>query len=71
LDARHQAIWFDESLLGDNLTEEQLRFTILTVAQTAGEWAGRLQQMFGGRVHRELPSADRNGAEKPGTGGYL
>jgi hypothetical protein len=71
LDAQHQSIWFDESLLGENLTSEQLRFTITMVAETAGEWAGRLKQMFGGHVHGDIPAVDHHSAQKPGTGGYL
>lgn len=71
LDAQHQSIWFDESLLGENLTSEQLRFTITMVANTAGEWAGRLQQLFGGHVHGDILADDRDAAQKPGTGGYL
>ncbi len=71
LDAQHEAIWFDESLLGEQLTAEQLQFTITTVARTAGEWAGRLQQMFGGHTQSDIHAADHDAAHKPGTSGYL
>lgn len=74
LDAEHAAIWFDETLLGEQFTDEELRFTIDVVASTADEWDDRLKQMFGGATHHELPSgATRSGAPpiKPGGGGYL
>ena len=74
LDAERNAIWFDESLLGDQLNKEVLEFTMKVVATTADEWDDRIQQMFGGstyqdviekRVVSEVPSI------KPGAGGYL
>ena len=71
LDAQHHAIWFDESLLGEHLSAEQLQFTITTVAQTAGEWAGRLKHMFGGQTDGDIGVAVHDAAPKPGTGGYL
>ena len=36
LDAEHSAIWFDETLLGDQLTDEALRFTVGIVAEPGG-----------------------------------
>jgi hypothetical protein len=74
LDVEHDAIWFDESLLGDQLSTEVLRFTIKVVASTADAWDDRLKQMFGGstyqdviqkRVATEVPNI------KPGIGGYI
>lgn len=74
LDAERNAIWFDESLLGDQLSKDVLRFTMKVVAATADEWDDRLKQMFGGatyqdvlqkRVMREVPNI------KPGVGGYI
>jgi len=76
LDVEHRAIWFDETLLGDDLSETQLRFTVEMVARTAAEWRPRLQQMFGGAVDDATAPADAGsepaGARpKPGAGGYL
>ena len=74
LDVEHAAIWFDETLLGDQFTDEELRFTISVVASTADEWDDRLKQMFGGATHHEV-LAGAGGSEtpptKPGGGGYL
>jgi hypothetical protein len=76
LDAEHNAIWFDETLLGDPLNEEALRFTIDVVARTADEWDDRLKQMFGGAKHQEVLK-ERGRREEPpskpgqGSGLYL
>jgi hypothetical protein len=48
LDAENDSIWFDETLLGDQLNEEALKFAIQVVASTADEWDDRIVQMFGG-----------------------
>lgn len=74
LDTDHRAIWFDETLLGDQFTDEELRFTIGVVASTADEWDDRLKQMFGGVTHHEALAGDVRAAAptpKPGGGGYL
>jgi hypothetical protein len=74
LDTEHAAIWFDETLLGDQFTDEELRFTIGVVASTADEWDDRMKQMFGGATHHEVLAGDaRHEAPpiKPGGGGYL
>jgi hypothetical protein len=74
LDAEHAAIWFDETLLGEQFTDEELRFTIGVVASTADEWDDRLKQMFGGMTYQEaLARHDGSHAApiKPGGGGYL
>jgi hypothetical protein len=77
LDAEHAAIWFDETLLGDQFTDEALRFTIKVVASTADEWDDRLKQMFGGATHHEIV-AGKAGQPAPTTkpggavvGGYV
>ncbi len=71
LDSEHRSIWFDETLLGDDIGDEQLRFTVKMVAETAAEWAPKLQQMFGGLTHRDLEEAERQATPKPGASGYL
>jgi hypothetical protein len=74
LDAEHAAIWFDETLLGDHVTDEELRFTIEVVASTADEWDDRLKQMFGGATYQEVlagQAAQPTPTVKPGSGGYL
>lgn len=74
LDAEHSAIWFDETLLGDQFSDEELRFTIQVVAGTADEWDDRLKQMFGGATYQEVIEGRTNHQPphlKPGSGGYL
>lgn len=74
LAAEHQSIWFDETLLGEQFSDEELRFTIDVVASTAAQWSERLKQMFGGATHQEALSGRTRHAvppTKPGEGGYL
>jgi len=71
LDAVHQSIWFDESLLGEQFREEELQFAIRMVASTADEWDDRLKQMFGGATHQEALASQAVEAPplvKPGAG---
>ncbi len=74
LDTDHQAIWFDESLLGDQFRDDELRFTVRVVGSTADQWDDRLKQMFGGLTYQEaLAAQNGRGAPtvKPGQGGYI
>jgi len=74
LDAEHAAIWFDETLLGEHVSDEELRFTIEVVAATADEWDDRLKQMFGGATYQQVLAggSERKAPPiKPGSGGYL
>jgi hypothetical protein len=74
LDVEHSSIWFDETLLGDQLTDEALRFTVRIVGSTADEWDDRLKQMFGGATYQEVLQGDTKHSSlppKPGSGGYL
>jgi hypothetical protein len=74
LDAEHASIWFDESLLGAQLTDEQLLFTVKIVAATADQWDDRLKQMFGGATYQDVLKKRAVGTPpptKPGEGGYL
>lgn len=75
LDAEHRTICFDETLLGDHFSDEELRFVVKAIASTADQWDDRLKQMFGGvtfqEVMREGASAPTPAAVKPGEGGYL
>ena len=76
LDAENRAIWFDESILGEEFREEELRFAIRMVAATADEWDDRLKQMFGGATYQEVlqgRTAEPTPPTKPGegTGLYL
>lgn len=64
LDTDHQAVWFEETLLGSALSDEEVRFMVGWIARGAGEWAPRLQHMFGGITQRELDSG-RLGELKP------
>lgn len=73
IDADHQAVWFDETLLGDHVTDEELRFTVEMVASTANEWDQKIAQTFGGRARdpADASSATDTPSTKPGQGGYL
>ena len=74
LDTEHAAIWFDETLLGDQFSDEELRFTIQVVASTADHWDDRLKQMFGGVTYQEVLAGRASHVAppvKPGQGGYL
>ena len=72
IDSENSAIWFDETLLGDHVTAEELRFTVEMVAATANEWDQKIAAMFGGRVQSpDAGAADVSTAHKPGQGGYL
>ena len=74
LDAEHRSIWFDETLLGDQFSDEELRFTIDVVASTADQWDDRLKQMFGGITHQEALAQRSERPEvlaKPGQGLYV
>ncbi len=73
LDAEHRSIWFDETLLGDQFSDELLRFTIRVVAATADQWDDRLKQMFGGATYEEVLKDTPHEVPriKPGEGGYL
>ena len=76
IDAENASIWFDETLLGEHVTDEELRFSVEMVAATANEWDQKLASMFGGRTRSpdELPATGGEGANvpnKPGQGGYL
>lgn len=70
IDTDHQAVWFDETLLGDATTDDELRFIIEIVATTAAEWDKKIAQMFGGTV-REAGDDTPPPSTKPGEGGYL
>ena len=71
LDAEQASIWFDETLLGDQFSDEELRFAIQVVASTADQWDDRLKQMFGGATRQQMPAARTTPTTKPGAGGYL
>jgi hypothetical protein len=71
LDAEHGSIWFDETLLGEEFREEELRFAIRMVASTADGWDDRLKQMFGGATHQEVSAGQTSPSAptiKPGEG---
>jgi type III secretion system-like peptide-binding chaperone len=72
LDADNRAVWFDEVLLAEDVSDEELQFAVRVVAQTANEWDDRIAQMFGGVVRRRASAtADGPPSAKPGEGGYL
>jgi len=74
LNTERRSIWFDETLLGEHFSDEELRFTVRVVASTADEWDDRLKQMFGGITHQEALTKrghEEPGVYKPGYGTYL
>ena len=74
LDVEHQAVWFDESLLGDRADDAELRFAIEIVASTADEWDDRIKAMFGGSTGGDITASKTQSvapSPKPGEGGYL
>jgi hypothetical protein len=71
LDAEHSAVWFDETVLGEQFPEEDLRFVIRMVVSTADSWDDRLKQMFGGATYQEVLAGHTAQAlppTKPGEG---
>jgi hypothetical protein len=66
LDTEHSSIWFDETLLGEQFREEELRFAIRMVASTADEWDDRFKQIFGGNTYQEV-LAGHTGKSAPTT----
>ena len=71
LDVEHRSIWFDETLLGEEFREDELRFMINMVATTADGWDDRLKQMFGGVTYQEVVtgrSREELPSTKPGEG---
>ena len=77
LDTDHRAVWFSETLLGEAFGDEELRFTVAMVSETADEWDDRIAQMFGGFTRATLPSDEQAARPKPGqpsppeSAGYL
>lgn len=71
LDVEHRSIWFDETLLGEQFREEELRFAIRMVASTADAWDDRLKQLFGGATNQEVlagRTSETAPKAKPGQG---
>jgi hypothetical protein len=64
LDTDHQAVWFEETLLGATISDDELRFMLDWVASAGAEWGPRLQHMFGGVTQEEF-DASRLGDIKP------
>jgi hypothetical protein len=73
LDVDHSAVWFSETLLGEQVTDEEFLFTVRMVAQTANAWEDRIAQMFGGYTHATAGAEQKEfqARTKPGEGGYL
>lgn len=76
IDTDRRAVWFDETLLGDHVTKDELVFVVTVVASTAAEWDDKIASMFGGTFRGDettpapAPASDSH-ATKPGQGGYL
>jgi hypothetical protein len=71
LDTDHRSIWFDETLLGEEFREDELRFVVNMIATTADGWDDRLKQMFGGVTYQEIlagKTPQKLPPTKPGEG---
>ena len=71
LDVEHRAIWVDETLIGEEFREDELRFVIRMVAATADAWDDRFKQLFGGSTYEEVLSGSGSQSApsaKPGQG---
>jgi len=71
LDAEHNSVWFDETLLGEQFREEELKFAIRVVSETSDHWDDRIKQMFGGATYQEVLAEQGNQQTpraKPGEG---
>ena len=72
LDVEPSAIWSDETPLGEEFREEELRFAIRMVASTAAEWDERFKQLFGGFTYQEMVAGSAPEPQmKPSQGGGL
>lgn len=74
LDTHRRAVWFEETLLGEFVADEELTFVIQIVASTADQFDDRIAAVFGGRVFNPPGSAGAAAevpSEKPGAAGYL
>ena len=74
IDTDHRSVWFDETLLGDQVTEDELAFVVRVVAETAAEWDDKIASMFGGTFRgttADDPVTEADTSSKPGEGGYL
>ena len=74
LDTQRRAVWFEETLLGEFVADEELTFVVQIVASTADQFDDRIAAIFGGRVFNapgHAGAAAEIPAEKPGAAGYL
>lgn len=74
LDAVGHAVWFEEALVGEAFSDDELRRVIELVAVTTNEYDEQIARLFGGRTAREAALAGtphQHENEKPGSSGYL
>jgi len=73
LDAVHRVVWFEEALLGEAFSDDELRRVIELVAMTTNENDDQIAHMFGGRTAREAATLapEEHDHHKPGSSGYL
>jgi hypothetical protein len=73
LDAVHRVVWFEEALLGETFSDDELRRTIELVAVTTNRYDEQIAHMFAGRTAREATGSEQGPPEheKPGSSGYL
>jgi hypothetical protein len=73
LDAAHRVVWFEEALLGEAFSDDELRRIIELVGATATRYDEQIAHMFGGRTARQAVDSEQAPPEheKPGSSGYL
>ena len=74
LDVARRVVWFEEALLGEAFTDEELRRVIELVAVTTNEYDDQIAHLFGGRTASEAAAATEapvHDHHKPGNSGYL
>ena len=72
LDPVRHVVWFEEGLLGESFTDDELRRVIELVCATTDLYDDQITQLFGGRTANEVvvPAIDVS-HQKPGRSGYL
>lgn len=73
LDPVRRAVWFEEALLGEAFSDDELRRVTQLVSATTNEYDDKIAHMFGGRTVREaaIDAPEENDHQKPGSSGYL
>jgi len=73
LDAVGRNVWFEEALLGEAFSDDELRRVIQLVSATTNDYDDKITHMFGGRTANAVvaTSPEDDDHQKPGSSGYL